>query len=226
MTVWRQPSIHPMRFTGLVVKLAFMLLLLLTLAVSLTRAQPYDDSMLRAMLTTSDTCTLPCWQGIEPGVTNLHDALIALERSQWVGEVTRGSLTNRHTWWWNRNLPGWGRRVPQYLYTSIHNSGDEIADRISMSSVAELWQLWLIFGVPDTVSFDSIGDGKFLFVSIYEQLQVQIETEIDCTTHTLRGIWHGESALMIGEHPFQRDPSGFTASKTYMYNLIRGILDC
>jgi hypothetical protein len=187
-----------LQFTNVVLKLGTCLLLLFAAAVGLTRAQPYDDSMLRAMLTTSDSCTLPCWQGIEPGVTSVHDALIALERSEWVGEVTREGFDYgfdyRYTWWWNRNLPGWGRREPQYLLGS--DAGK--AYTLSMPNVAQLWQLWLIFGVPDTFGVAFVEDGKILSVANYEQLQVHILTITDCTAQSASELWHGDSQLEIG----------------------------
>jgi hypothetical protein len=186
-----------MRFSGLLIKLALLLLALLTLAVSLTRAQPYDDSALRAMLTTSAACTLPCWQGIEPGATSLHDALIDLQRSEWVGEVTRRP-GYRHAWWWNRDLPDWGQREPQFLY-AWH---EDTAETISMPAVASLWQLWLILGVPDTVTVAPMEDGAILYIASYEQQQVHLLSMSDCAAKMARDLWGVQSRLDIGRLVF------------------------
>jgi hypothetical protein len=195
-----------MRFTSVVFKLAICLLVLFAVAEGLIRAQPYDDSMLRAMLTTSDTCTLPCWQGIEPGVTNLHDALIALERSEWVAEVTRGSLGNQHTWWWRRDLLNKVRREPQYL-----NVSDEgIAESISMSSVAPLWDLWLIFGVPDDVTVADMGSGEVLYILAYDEPQVHLLTLSDCLARSTQNVGEKTGGLYIGRFPW-----GFQFSTFY-----------
>ena len=55
--------------------LASVLLGLLFAAAAVIRAQPYDDSELRAFLTPPEGCPAPCFMGIRPGVTTREEAL-------------------------------------------------------------------------------------------------------------------------------------------------------
>jgi hypothetical protein len=68
-------------------KLTFLLILVFAVCIGLIRAQPYDDSELRAFLTPPDGCPMPCFMGIRPGVTTADEALAILETHEWVGEI-------------------------------------------------------------------------------------------------------------------------------------------
>jgi hypothetical protein len=76
-----------MLFTRLFFKLALIVALIFAAFIAAIRAQPYDDSELRAFLT-PEGCPAPCFMGIRPGVTTMEESLVILEGHEWVGDIT------------------------------------------------------------------------------------------------------------------------------------------
>lgn len=99
--------------TGKLLKIALLLTALLTVPVLLIRAQPYDDSDLRELLTPPADCAAPCFMGIKPGVTTFTQAVDKLERQGHyilrlnapTYETLNGELFERITWRWNDSHP-------------------------------------------------------------------------------------------------------------------------
>jgi hypothetical protein len=71
----------------LLLKLGSVFALLFAFCIALIRAQPYDDSELRAFLTPPEGCPVPCFMGIRPGVTTVDEAVAILEAGGWVDEI-------------------------------------------------------------------------------------------------------------------------------------------
>ncbi len=71
----------------LVLKPALLFTLLFAACIGIIRAQPYDDSELRAFLTPPSGCAMPCFMGIRPGVTTADEAIAILEAHEWVSNV-------------------------------------------------------------------------------------------------------------------------------------------
>src|SRR5690606_25048567 len=71
-----------------------LLTLLAALTIVLIRAQPYDDSDLRAFLTPPEGCPAPCFMGIRPGVTTVEEAIAILEGHEWVTNLVVDLDTN------------------------------------------------------------------------------------------------------------------------------------
>lgn len=69
-------------------KITVPLTILFIIPLLLIRAQPYDDSELRAFLTPPDGCPAPCFMGIRPGVTRMEEAIAILQAHEWVAEVS------------------------------------------------------------------------------------------------------------------------------------------
>ncbi|MAS36693.1 MAG: hypothetical protein CL610_22000 [Anaerolineaceae bacterium] len=72
----------------LTIKLALLVILLMTAPIALIRLQPYDDSELRAFLNPPEGCPAPCFMGIRPRVTSIDEAVRLLEAHSWVQSVT------------------------------------------------------------------------------------------------------------------------------------------
>ena len=73
----------------------------LLLPILLIRAQPYDDSKLRAFLTPPKGCPAPCFMGIRPGVTTTEEAIAILEDHEWLPEIINVVLTDEITLFWD-----------------------------------------------------------------------------------------------------------------------------
>jgi len=52
----------------------------------LIRTQPFDDHDVRVVMMPND-CEMPCFIGIQPGVTTYRQAMVILESHFWVSEL-------------------------------------------------------------------------------------------------------------------------------------------
>src|ERR1051326_7856151 len=93
------------------------------------RAQPYRDHELGALLT-PDNCQMPCFMGIQPGVTTGIEARNILEASGWVKNLTKvrqyvSRNVNEYTWEWNTFFPfSAANSVPYGNFLTLH--GDTV----------------------------------------------------------------------------------------------------
>ncbi len=74
----RRPIIRSLCRAALLLSVVFLL------PVLLIRAQPYDDSDLRAFLTPPEDCPAPCFMDIRPGMTTAEEAVSILDAHPWV----------------------------------------------------------------------------------------------------------------------------------------------
>lgn len=75
-------------------RLAIWLSVLWFLPMLVIRAQPYDDTAVRALLSPPEACPSPCFMGIRPGSMTIWDALDVLRVHGWVGEVENYEFEN------------------------------------------------------------------------------------------------------------------------------------
>ena len=140
---------------------------LFALPVLLIRAQPYDDSELRAFLTPPEGCPVPCFMGIRPGVTMYRDAMTILENHAWVtnlqftlyGDAPRNYNYARLTWDWSDATPGFiDRRSPGSVvltWTSFYQRRGDIenevfAGTITLPTTVQMHLAQQFFGEPDS----------------------------------------------------------------------------
>jgi hypothetical protein len=92
----------------LIVRPTLGLLLLFVIAIAVIHAQPYDDQTVRSILFPKD-CSVPCFMGIQPGVTRAKKAYALLLANPWVGEISShidaGCCTIALNWKWNGKQP-------------------------------------------------------------------------------------------------------------------------
>ncbi len=101
--------------TRLVIRQALLFIALLTVPVLLIRAQLYDDSPLRALLTPAPDCAPPCFMGLQPGRTTIWEALDLLRNHAWVRTIgdyefensksPDGTITIMLRWEWSGAQP-------------------------------------------------------------------------------------------------------------------------
>ncbi len=84
-------------------RLGAALAVAITGGLALISGQAYDGQPLRDLLAPPPGCAMPCWEGIQPAVTSLDDALAILAEHPWVEDyyVTPGKVS----WWWNGQQP-------------------------------------------------------------------------------------------------------------------------
>ena len=153
-----------------------LLTLLFVLPVALIRAQPYNDSDLRAFLTPPAGCPAPCFMGIRTGVTTADEAVAILESHEWIRatqeyyeEIVLTDLVLE----WKPSSPGWldkagnGRLgFEQGVVESI-----VIATRLGLGDVL------LILGNPDNEQVVSYQDGAtriLAYITSYNNFGVTV----------------------------------------------------
>ena len=147
----------------------FRLALLLTTVflppVALIRAQPYDNSELRAFLTPPDDCPTPCFMGIRPGVTTADQAIAIMEHHEWVAGVRRNERGGFSLVWdWNGKQPAW-IKTPSEGHVRLMPGRDTV-ESIAIDSNIRIGDLYLLLGLPDKVSIQRLeGDCKMFCVN-------------------------------------------------------------
>lgn len=123
---------------GFVTRPLALLVMLFALAIALIRAQPYDDSDIRAFFTPPPGCEPPCWQGIRPGVTTLSEANAVIQRYG----ILEGPPTIQR-WEWNESKPVFIRsRVGRLV------AWNEIVYQVELPDVIGLSDVLITFGRP------------------------------------------------------------------------------
>lgn len=93
----------------LLLRMAVLLVILLTVTSALIHAQPDDQERLRKLLMPPEGCAMPCWQGIRPGVTTAAEAMLLLRNHPWIEDPTylqgMGLATASVVWAWNDETP-------------------------------------------------------------------------------------------------------------------------
>ena len=138
---------------------AFLLTLLFLLPVALIRAQPYDDSELRAFLVPPEGCPAPCFMGIRPGVTTTEEAIVILEGHEWVASVGEDyvklmrevseeelpPLLGSIDWVWNGSQPTW----IDSSYKPLLSDGDRVVSAVTIETHIPMGEVLLSYGIPD-----------------------------------------------------------------------------
>lgn len=102
-------------------RLSLLLIILFAAALTIIRAQPYDDHQLRELLLPAG-CPAPCFMGIQPGVTTVEEAVKILEASEWVEDYQLDGQI--FTVRWNNNSPSWLANNSLYGGSSIRVAGN------------------------------------------------------------------------------------------------------
>ncbi len=144
-------------FRKLVLLLALLTVggaLALVLAVGALRANG-DDADLRAFLVPPEGCAIPCWQGIQPGVTTQAQAIAILEVHPWVKRVSAGqpASSTRIYWQWNDDTPDFANDRAVGVPTSYLAVQDGIIRYIRLSTHLSYGAVRSLLGVPGSGTF-------------------------------------------------------------------------
>ncbi len=134
--------------TRSLIKLTVGLIMFLTAAAGLIRAQPYADEDLRAFLTPPEDCAPPCFMGIRPGVTTSGAAMRILQNHPWVNQppvITR-SVYDRRTfiiqWQWSGGQP-----TPiDTRWDGTISITQNLVQNVRVRTTLQLGNVWLTLG--------------------------------------------------------------------------------
>src|SRR5262249_53188186 len=110
----RPPSeryVRPSRLASMFMKRIIALLsvglVLVVLLASIGLRATQNDAALRVFLLPPEGCAMPCWLGIQPGMTTYDQAIEILEAHPWVGRVIAGppAQATRIFFQWNDQAP-------------------------------------------------------------------------------------------------------------------------
>jgi hypothetical protein len=129
---------------------AVLLTACFVLCIGLIRAQPYDESALRAFLAAPEGCPRPCFIGIRPGTTTVEEALSILDSHSWIAGVTRYEATD-----------GRGVTALTATWSSVQSAfvddseelwlgvDGNIVQAIFIPTRVPLAHIWLLYGPPE-----------------------------------------------------------------------------
>ena len=210
---------------------SLVLTLLFVVCITLIRAQPYDDSELRAFLTPSDGCPMPCFMSIRPGVTTADEAVALLEAHEWVGEVyTYRNLEDGQialiNWSWTEKKSSF---IDPSQVASIHAVDRVVAD-ISIPTNFSLGENWLVWGQPADTSYvvglGSLDTPLYLQIfSTYSDVPMNITASMDCPYFPV--LWRSPVTLTLhnGQNPFASlaDPYKEKSFLSFVIDLKRAV---
>ncbi len=131
-------------------RIALLLIILSMAATGLSRALPYNDDALRALLDAPVDCAAPCWSGIRPGVTPAQDAIALLKANPWVADIHALSEDEASTgrdaiiWSWKDAKP-----FPvDSGYGGVLGIEHGIVNDITLPTLVTLAETWLMLGLP------------------------------------------------------------------------------
>ena len=175
-------------------KFGFAFTLLFAFCIALIRAQPYDDSELRAFLTPPEGCPAPCFMGIRPGVTTREDAIAILEAHEWVNEVTYDVAGDVQWTWSGLQLGIIDENSYGILLTPVE--GEPVVE-IRISTIIPIGYIYLLFGkTPNTDS--GAGGREGIGVSaLYFDQYMWVWTIVHSCPVTYSKFWSGTMNIVI-----------------------------
>ena len=192
-----------MRF---LMKLVFLFTLLFAACIGLIRAQPYDDSELRAFLTPDD-CPMPCIMGIRPGVTTMEEAMAILESHESVILVNNHTVVNNQsvppkafgdiTWEWSGLQPS---LIDKNVVGQLWIDQGQVA-RMSIGTRIRLGDIWQLLGQPqhgDVFGSDT-DDTLRALQATYTNIPLGIEAISYCPINATT-FWQAPLRIIAGSH--------------------------
>jgi hypothetical protein len=168
-------------------KIAAILTLLFTVCIGLIRAQPYDDSQLRAFLTPPEGCPMPCFMGIRPGVTSFDDAKAIIERHAWTGNEVVVHRLDTLLWNWSGLQPQWIEG--QYRRGSLgRNINTNLVGGILIGTHIRFGDMWLLLGKPDELHFYLLQTDARMYDAFFSSASVMVTIYPHLCT-TLADFW-------------------------------------
>lgn len=161
-------------------RLTCLMIALFASSLALIRAQPYDNPALDFF--GADDCEMPCWQGIQLGVTPADAALGVLNAHPWTQPSMMAgasfAMQTFTTWTWTESFP-----YPQQDVTnnpSFHipdgtlgigasprlRVAAPVATGIHLGTGLRLADVWLLLGSPTAFSIGRVATPRNVIMSV------------------------------------------------------------
>jgi hypothetical protein len=168
----------------------------------LIRAQPYDDSDLRALLLPSD-CESPCFMGIRPGITTMDEAVTLLEKHEWVKQVIRQGMIVH--WFWNGREPAFLDGITAPSLSAVVINKQQVVGSMRLPTTLPAGFIYLLIGRPMSYRVDpsnhltDVTSAHYLYVSIWFDV-LAVSAAVECPTR-LDTFWHESGELSLVSNP-------------------------
>lgn len=188
-----------MPLTRLTLKLALIPTLIFAALISLIRAQPYDDSELRAFLTPPEGCPAPCFMGIRPGTTTEEQALIILKNHKWVETVNNNSIIIR--WRWNGLQPKilFTQREGELILNNDYDPDGTFENKyissMRLTTTIPVGYSRLLFGSPDIVNAIAFDRDVVISAFYADAPFLSVQTTFDCPV-TREKLWKSPMTIV------------------------------
>lgn len=169
-------------------------MVLFTLCVAIIRAQPLNDTELRTFVLPPAGCADPCWQGLQPGITNIFDIMSTLHNNHWVTNVTHenySKFSNGFVRW------QWSSERPTFLEDNERSNlwyEDSVIEDFSIRTEVRLGDMLLLLGQPDWTITRRMDVGVVRISTWYPARSIMVEALARCSG-SLLNVWYAKSDL-------------------------------
>lgn len=170
----------------------FVLTTLFTLCVTLIHAQPVNDAALRTFVLPSPDCATPCWQGLEPGVTDIYNIMSTLNNHVWVSSVTHENYSKFSNgfvrWQWSDERPNFVLDIGNLWYD------ESVIQDFSIRTDVRLGDMLLLLGQPDWTITRRMNSDVIHISTWYPARSLLVEAWAQCAGSRLN-VWYAKSDL-------------------------------
>ncbi len=175
------------------------------LALSSTTAAAPIENELNALFDASVNCSMPCWNGIQPGQTTLEEAIIILDADPRVEDYLVS--LNKLSWWWNGDqesiFDATGRAFNGRIeFENIE--GVYIVTNVVLDTTISYGDIELAYGEPDTITLYTVDGTSDVLSGVvhlahFAEDDVYIFNILNCPM-TVPDFWQSPSMVSFG-HP-------------------------
>ena len=204
---------------------ALLLTLILVAVQLLIQAQPNHPQELQTFFTPPDGCSIPCFMGIQPGITTVSEAGIIFEAHPWIKDFEVTFDTNARegqlVWTWSGTQPAQIRDEQP----GILRICDSIICGLSIATRIPYGAFVLAFGHPNSGTLRSAPDNQHtlvVYTALYDPFQLDIRTRAYCPPHfTAMALHHQPVTFHIGIVREQISRSRFQSTHFEVINFER-----
>ncbi|MBA3869060.1 MAG: hypothetical protein H0X30_07895 [Anaerolineae bacterium] len=159
----------------LYLRLIIIPFLMISAALIVIQARPYDDHALREFLL-PEGCPAPCFMGIRPGVTTMTEAERLLNESQWVGKITFANSTYI-AWTWSGEQPTWINQTPKGTLSGADNT----VTALQVGSRIRFGDMQLDMGRTGILEQWAYQTGRYATYTVsYPEHHLKLNFMVDC----------------------------------------------
>lgn len=178
----------------LIIRIAVLPLIVLSATLLTIRAQPYSNPEVRSFVL-PEGCPVPCFMGIQPGVTKPQAAIDQLRSSNMVSKVGVSESLQTVAWFWNDNPSALlnKQEIPALFYDHDAVSSIRLYTTISLGDL--LLELEPVreqqIAMRRTIPFDTLKVELYYLGNGYV-----LNAVVDCYN-----FWNQPTHLILGAKP-------------------------